>query len=203
MPLLEAEPRAFPDTLFSDPAGIGSTDGSWWVLYTRARMEKSLARQLRAHAIPFYLPLYQHTWKTGGRKRTSFLPLFPGYVFLHGDESARITALETNLLCSVLPVKDQQRLFNDLCRVECVLGGSAPVTPETDVPTGALVEVTAGSFRGLCGKVIRRGTETRLVVEVEFLRRGVSIEIEEWALRVLPTSASPAASRPQLVPALI
>lgn len=190
MPLLEAEPRAYPDTLFSDPETVANSGGSWWVLYTRARMEKTLARQLRAQGVPFYLPLYEHTWKANGRKRTSFLPLFPGYVFLHGDESARLTALETNLLSSVLPVKDQERLFNDLCRVECVLGGNAPVTPETTIPAGSLVEVTSGSFKGLCGKVLRRGGETRLVVEVEFLRRGVSFEIEEWALRVLPPAAA-------------
>jgi transcription antitermination factor NusG len=188
MPLLEAEPRAVPDTLFSDPA-VGSRDGCWWVLYTRARMEKTLARQLRAQQVPFYLPLYEHSWKTGGRKRTSYLPLFPGYVFLHGDEYARLTALETNLLCSVIPVTDQDRLFRDLCRVERVLGGSAPVEPETEVPIGALVEITDGPFQGLCGKVVRRGEQTRLVIEVEFLRRGVSIEVDEWALRTLSADA--------------
>jgi transcription antitermination factor NusG len=63
------------------------------------------------------------------------------------------------------------------------------VTPETEVPTGALVEITAGSFQGLCGKVVRRGEQTRLVIEVEFLRRGVSVEVEEWALRVLSPAA--------------
>jgi transcriptional antiterminator RfaH len=189
MPLLEAEPRAFPDTLFSEPLPVTAGQNRWWVLYTRSRMEKTLARQLRSQEIPFYLPLYQNTWKTGGRKRTSYLPLFSGYVFLHGDESARLAALETNLLCTVFPVPDQERFFDDLCRVERVLGGSAPVTPEAVVPTGASVEITAGTFKGLTGKVIRRGDEMRLVVEIEFLRRGVSIQVEEWALRVLPTGA--------------
>src|SRR5262249_57408913 len=92
-------------------------------------------------------------------------------------------------LCTVIAVPEQRRFCGDLCRVERVLGGSAPVTPETELPTGTLVEITAGSFKGLRGKVLRRGEQTRLVVEVEFLRRGVSIEVEEWALRVLPASA--------------
>jgi len=189
MPLLEAEPRAFPDNLFSDPSSLAA-DGQWWVLYTRSRMEKALARQLRAKEIPFYMPLYEQTWKTRGRKRTSYLPLFPGYVFLHGGDDARVAALETNLLCATIPVPDQQRLFEDLSRVERVLGGSVPVTPEEALPPGTLVEVAVGSFQGLRGTVIRRGDRTRLVVEVEFLRRGVSIEVEEWALRSLPTGLS-------------
>lgn len=185
MPLLEAEPRAYPDTMFSDPDALAERGGVWWVLYTRARMEKALARKLRALEIPFYLPQYEQTWKSSGRKRTSFLPLFPGYVFLFGDESARLTALETNLLCTTFRVPDQERLYADLCRVERVLGGESPVTPETELPAGTPVELTAGAFRGLSGKVVRRGDQTRLVVEVEFLRRGVSIEVEEWTLRPL------------------
>jgi transcriptional antiterminator RfaH len=193
MPLLEAEPRAFPDTLFTDPSALAG--GQWWVLYTRSRMEKSLARQLRAKEIPFYLPLYEQTWRANGRKRASYLPLFPGYVFLHGDGEARVAALETNLLCSTIPVVDQQRLFEDLSRVERVLGGLVPVTPEEALPPGTPVEVAAGPFQGLRGTVVRRDGQTRLVVEVEFLRRGVSIEVDEWALRALPADAAPRAER--------
>lgn len=191
MPLLEAEPRAFPDTMFSAPESLAELGGCWWVLYTRSRMEKALARKLRAREIPFYLPQYEQTWKSAGRKRTSFLPLFPGYVFLFGDEYARLAALETNLLCTTFRVPDQQRLYDDLCRVERVLGGAVPVAPETELPVGAPVELTAGAFRGLTGKVVRRGDQTRLVVEVEFLRRGVSIEVEEWALRPLTAGPEP------------
>jgi transcriptional antiterminator RfaH len=185
MPLLEAEPCLYPDTLFADPTLTEASAGRWWVLYTRARMEKSLARQLRAKGVVFYLPLYRQTWKANGRTRSSYLPLFSGYVFLHGDESARVAALETNLLCATLPVADQQRLYGDLTRVERLLGGAVAVTPEDGLCPGTAVEVTAGAFKGLRGKVVRRGDRARFVVEVEFLRRGVSIEAEGWALRPL------------------
>jgi transcriptional antiterminator RfaH len=185
MPLLEAEPCLFPDNLFTEPSVVRTGEGRWWVLYTRARMEKALARQLRGKGIPFYLPLYKQTWKANGRLRSSYLPLFTGYVFLHGDDSARVAALETNLLSSTIPVADQTRLYEDLARVERLLGGSSPVTPEDGLSPGTPVEVTAGAFQGLRGKVVRRGERARFVVEVEFLRRGVSIEAEGWSLRPL------------------
>ena len=102
MPLLEAEPRTFPDTLLSDPSSFAAREGCWWVLYTRSRMEKALARQLRAQEIPFYLPLYQHTWKANGRKRTSFLPLFPGWYLSHRYDAIRRTL--AHLLGSGLPL---------------------------------------------------------------------------------------------------
>jgi transcriptional antiterminator RfaH len=155
------------------------------VLYTRARAEKSLARHLRAKHVPFYLPLYRHDWRKSGRNRTSYLPLFPGYVFLYGDDDARVSALETNLLSATLPVPDQSRLYADLARVERLLGGDVPVAPEHDLSPGTPVEITAGAFSGLRGKVVRQGFETRFVVEVEFIRRGVSIQAEGWALRPL------------------
>lgn len=189
MPILEAEARTFPATLFSDPTTATPPDARWWVLYTRARMEKSVARRLRAREVPFYLPLYRHTWVTGGRARTSYLPLFPGYVFLFGDDGGRGVALETNMLSATLPVSDQERLFNDLARVERVLGGPAPVAPESALAAGTPVAVVTGPFQGLCGTVVRRGGAARLVIEVELLRRGVSIDIEEWAVRPLPASA--------------
>jgi transcriptional antiterminator RfaH len=185
MPLLEAEPCLFPDTLFADPAFADPGAGRWWVLYTRARMEKAVARKLRGRGVSFYLPLYRQSWKANGRVRSSYLPLFTGYVFLHGDDSARVAALETNLLSATLPVPDQRRLYDDLARVERLLGGSAPVAAEDGLSPGTPVEVTAGPFQGLRGKVVRRGDRARFVVEVEFLRRGVSIEAEGWSLRPL------------------
>lgn len=185
MPLLEAEPRLFPDDLLLDPTAARASDARWWVLYTRARREKDVARKLRGKQVPHYLPQREFTRQTGGRVRSSYLPLFPGYVFLFGDESDRSAALETNLLCAAIPVPDQTRLLADLKRIEWVLGGPAEVTPEETVPSGTSVEVTDGAFRGLRGTVVRRGGQSRLVVEVEFLRCGVSVEVEEWALRIL------------------
>ncbi len=189
MPLLAAEPTYFPETLFADPAYAAAGPARWWVLYTKARAEKTVARHLLGREVAFYLPQYKQTWRTGGRMRTSYLPLFTGYVFLHGDESGRVAALESNLLSAVLSVTDQERLYADLVRVERLLGGSVPVAPEVVLPVGVPVEITHGPFRGLRGTVVKRDGANHFVVTVEFLRRGVSIPVDGAALRpVEPTS---------------
>jgi len=189
MPLLDAEPNRYPDTLFTNPPGDGDSDSRWWVLYTHARAEKSLARNLHARRISFYLPLHRETWVSNNRNRTSFLPLFPGYVFLHGNDDARVGALETNLLAATIPVCEQQRLYDDLLRVERILGGTVPVLPELEFTPGEPVVIESGPFKGVQGKVVRRGKQTRFVVEVEFLRQGVSVELEGWALRPIVPAA--------------
>jgi transcription antitermination factor NusG len=187
MPLLEAEPNLYPANLFAEPPCSSDGDARWWVLYTQARAEKSLARQLFSRKVTFYLPLHRTTWISSNRKRTAYLPLFPGYVFLFGDSDARVAALETNLLSTTIPVGDQQRLRDDLIRVERFLGGKVPVLPERELPPGQPVVIESGPFKGIQGKVIRRGQQTRFVVEVEFLRQGVSVEVDGWAIRQLET----------------
>jgi hypothetical protein len=56
VPILGEEPSLFPETLLEGP--VEADPGRRWrVLYTKARQEKSLARELRSFQIPFYLPL--------------------------------------------------------------------------------------------------------------------------------------------------
>jgi transcriptional antiterminator RfaH len=45
-----------------------------------------------------------------------------------------------------------------------------------------VVEITSGPLAGLGGKVLKRGKKPKIFVEVEFLQRGVSAELEEWML---------------------
>ncbi|MFO0822162.1 MAG: hypothetical protein U0792_03415 [Gemmataceae bacterium] len=43
--------------------------------------------------------------------------------------------------------------------------------PERELSPGQPVVIESGPFKGIQGKVIRRGQQTRFVVEVEFLRQ--------------------------------
>src|SRR5947209_9381129 len=158
MPLLSLEPFIHPEQLLDQPAGVPGDD-RWWVLHARPRAEKTLSRRLLDRDVPFFLPLYERHWRNRGRQFRSYLPLFPGYVFLHGDERLRTTALETNLVAQVLPVEDQRRLHADLLRVYRLISTGAPVTPEDRLGPGDPVEIIAGPFAGLEGKVLRRGTQ--------------------------------------------
>src|SRR5438552_1083192 len=83
MPILPAEPTCFPSQLFDEALTAPvATDRAWWVLHTKPRQEKSLARQLCDAEVPFYLPLIARRLRIRGRTLTSHVPLFAGYVFL-------------------------------------------------------------------------------------------------------------------------
>src|SRR5207244_383929 len=94
MPILPLEPFVFPEHLFDKPDDIDQVeDGRWWVLHTRPRAEKTLARRLLGRNLPFFLPLYKRQWRSNGRSFKAHLPLFSGYVFLFGNSLARLQAL--------------------------------------------------------------------------------------------------------------
>jgi transcriptional antiterminator RfaH len=188
MPLLPMEPYIAPDDLLDTPATQEGDSACWWVLHTRPRAEKSLARRFLACNLSFFLPLYQHQWRSRGRLFRSHMPLFPGYLFLRGDAEARRRALETNQVVSTLPVTDLARLQADLARVYRMMQAGMLLAPEEQLRPGAAVEIVAGPLAGLEGKILRRGKELRFFVEVRLLQRGVSVEIGGWMIRLLHSS---------------
>ena len=185
MPLMPLEPFVFPDDLLLR-TDLGADEAPWWVLHTRPRAEKALARRLLRRENPFFLPLCKRQWRNRGRNHCSYVPLFPGYVFLKGQSQTIFQILETNLVARILSVVDQQQLQEDLARVYRVIATGAPLAPEERLQPGDRVEITAGSLAGLEGKVLRKGKQLRFIVEVQFLQRGVSAEIESWMIQPCP-----------------
>jgi len=188
MPILPLEPYTFPENLFDLPEGIDLENGRWWVLHTRPRAEKTLARRLLGRRMPFFLPLYKRQWRSNARSFNAYLPLFPGYVFLFGDGQARIHALETNLVARVLHAEDQLQLQGDLLQVHQLMASGVSLAPEECLQPGTFVEIVSGPLSGVEGKILRRNNKSRFFVEVRFLQQGVSVDIEGWMIRPLKKS---------------
>jgi transcriptional antiterminator RfaH len=170
-----------PAELFADPDPVGGRE-AWWVLHTRPRAEKAVARALFAGRVPYFLPVYEYSRRTGGRVQTSHLPLFPGYVFLRAGDEGRTKALETNQVATCIPVPDQEKLREQLEAVHKVMTSGAPIGPEAQLVPGAEVTITRGPLTGLRGKILRRGNRLTFVVEVHLLGQGVAAQIEQWML---------------------
>jgi transcriptional antiterminator RfaH len=182
----------YPADLLATPSPCPKAAGIWWVLHTRPRAEKALVRKLLAQRQDFFLPLYKKQSQSRGRPLASYVPLFSGYVFLRGDEPARLAALRTNQVIRVLPVPEGERLRADLARIYQLMECGAPVAPEERLQPGMPVVLTAGPLAGLQGKIVRRDRQMRFVIEVDFIQRGASVEVEGWMLQPLRAPALPA-----------
>jgi transcriptional antiterminator RfaH len=176
MPILAAEPSLYPDNLLDD---VASSDGDrrWWAVYTRARQEKSLARQLHAMGMCYYLPLVSKVSMIGARRVKSLLPLFSSYLFMFADDRERVEALATHRVAHLFAAPDVQEMTRDLRNVRCLIASGAPLTVEARLQPGQRVRVKHGALSGVEGVIVSRRGEDRLLVAVEFLQQGVSILI--------------------------
>jgi transcriptional antiterminator RfaH len=113
---------------------------------------------------------------------TSYLPLFPGYVFQLATEEERLLALKTNRVLNVLSVVDQARIWDDLRQIRRLLLSGEPVTPEERFAVGDLVEVLSGPLAGLRGVVERTASGRRFIVRVDFIQRGASVLLDDTVL---------------------
>lgn len=180
MPILAAEPSLYPAALFAAPAAEGT--GCWWVLHTRPRQEKALARQLLDREIGYYLPLLTKRTKIRGKLVPAHLPLFPGYLFLFADNGQLLQALGTHRVARHLEVTDQARLWRDLRQLHRLIETGMPITPELALVPGARVEIRSGPLTGLRGVIARSVSGNRFIVQVDFIQRGASVLIEDHML---------------------
>jgi transcription antitermination factor NusG len=181
MPILSQEPCLFPSHLFHEPSL--ESPGRWWVFYTKPNHEKRLARDLLRVGTPYFLPLYER--HRGNRFKTlrAHVPLFPRYIFVKGTNDERLAALRTRSVVSCLFVENQEELYGDLFRLHSLIGSGKPLTHEPTLRPGRWVEVIQGPLTGLKGKILRRGTRLKFIVEVQFCQCGVSTELESWMIQ--------------------
>jgi transcriptional antiterminator RfaH len=181
MPILQCESDLYPDDLFENAEDTAAPDHSWWALYTMPRCEKELIRQLRAWQIGCYCPLVPRRNRSpAGRVRTSYLPLFGGYVFLFGNEEQRVRALTTNCISRCLSVPDGRELCRDLSHTWRLIQSGVPLTPEASLTAGQRVAVRSGPLAGMEGVIVRRQGQSRLIVAVNFLQQGASVSVDDW-----------------------
>ena len=178
MPILPKEPDTFPENLFEDFPGDEAT---WWAMYTLSRREKELMRFLRSFEVPHYCPLIAKKSKSkSGRVRTSYIPLFPGYVFVNAGAEQRRRALQSNCISKTLEIADYNDVLTDLRNVRLLVESNAPLTQEARIQPGQRVRVISGPFSGVEGTVLSRRGEERLLVSVQFLQQGASVAIEDF-----------------------
>jgi transcriptional antiterminator RfaH len=163
------------------PPAIESVEqmsGTWWVAHTKSRCEKRLAWDLMQRGVNYFLPLAERVRITRGRKHKVLMPLFTSYVFICGDDHDRAEALATNRVCQTLEVPDQALMARELAAIDRALQTGADLEPYPFAAVGEMCRVTAGPFCGFEGTVIQVRDGLRMVLEINALGQGASLEIE-------------------------
>ena len=104
---------------------------------------------------------------------------------MHCDAEERVTALTSNRISQILDVEDQATLVSDLRQINSLINAEAPLTIEQRIQPGRKVRVKDGVLAGLEGTIISRRANSRLLIAVNYLNQGVSIQIEDYMVEPL------------------
>jgi len=177
------------------PGNYGRPSESRWVaVYTVARHEKAVARQLEERNIETFLPLYRsvHRWKD--RKKEVELALFPSNVFVRISTTHKLQVLQVpgvvhivvfNGEMAALPEQEIEALRNGLDNQLCA-------EPCPYLRVGKRVLVIRGPMAGAEGILSRKKDKYRVVISVHVLMRSVAVEVDITDLELIHSSRSQA-----------
>ena len=113
----------------------------------------------------------------------SHLPLFPGYIFVVGNDLDPARTIRE--VVRSLSVNDQQQIERDLREIDRLLRCGQPVTREERLRPGMFARIVSGPLAGMCGQVLKNSKGVRLVLQVHFLQQGASVEVDTAAIEAL------------------
>lgn len=167
---------------------------SWYALYTRHQHERAVAGMLCGNGFEVFLPLYTalHRWKD--RRKTIWLPLFPGYLFLHGGLERRLQVVSTSGVFNFvgpggLPTVIPQPEIDVIRRT---VEANLRAEPWPFLKSGDWVRVTAGPLAGIEAVLVREKGRHRLVLSVDLLQESVAVEIGADCVEPIRTRYRPA-----------
>ena len=151
----------------------------WFVLQTKPRKEKVVLQQIEQKKIEVYSPFIEKIRIWSDRKKKIQVPLFSGYVFIHGDESERLKAI-TDTIGAMKYIYFQKRpaVVNDR---EIEIIKQALLSPEKisieekRIKKGDLIIVSHGLFKGMKGYVNEFRGKYKLTVNLEELSYSFNI----------------------------
>jgi transcription antitermination factor NusG len=162
-----------------------SADVPWFAVWTRSRHEARVAGQLEQKGIDAYLPTVARWSRWKDRRKRVEWPLFPGYCFVRIDPADSLTVLKCAGVVKLVSVDGRpapipEREIED---IRTLIASELSYDPCPLIKVGALVEVIAGPLKGVAGRLMRKGAHARLVLSVDLIGQGVSVQIDASDVR--------------------
>ena len=171
------QPFLFPPGRFAEePPG---PPAFWVCVRTRPRWEKKFAEWLMDRRRNCFLPVFRHSTCSRRKRRTSELPLFPGFVFVEGEWTKKDFAQTGSVAYVLRPrgAREAAQLHRELRDIWRGLASGLYLTPVQALASGESCLISAGPLRGVEAKFERRGRAGRLILQVEMMGGGVAVEV--------------------------
>ena len=159
----------------------------WFAIWTRSRHERAVYDQLTERGIEAFLPTVARWSRWKDRKKKIDWPLFPGYCFGRFEAAGRLAVLKCAGVVSIVSFNGAPVAVPDpeIEAIRRLVDSALPYDPCPMLKTGTRVEVVHGPLKGVVGKLQRKGPHARLVLSVDLIGRGVSVQVDAADIREL------------------
>ena len=154
----------------------------WSLVQTRPRNEKFSAKNCLAQGILVYLPLITKVRMHNRSERKVFLPMFSGYFFAcpSCDEETLIRRDKCVWNLKVLNEAEEDELLKDLriVRESELLAKDHKLMVNPGISEGQAMRLKRGPFESQDVLVVRREGVSKVIVNLNFLGRNISVTCE-------------------------
>ena len=154
---------------------------AWYALRVRSRHEKKVAAALEQKGIEVSLPLMQISRRWSDRQKIVQEPLFRGYVFTRIPlQLERVNVIQTYGAVNFAGIGGKISSIPDVQMywLNQVFSKNQEFEIESIFPVGQRVRVSHGPWRGIEGVIQEMRASTKLIVWMDALMQGVSVQID-------------------------
>ncbi len=152
----------------------------WYAVWTRSRHEQVVREQLSRKGMDAFLPTITKWSRWKDRKKQIDWPLFPGYCFAKFSLDDRLAVLKSSGVVSIVSFNGELAPIpeHEIDSIRTLIETDLQFDPCPMIKEGEMVEVVHGPLRGVVGRLVRKGAHARLVLSVELIGQGVSVEVD-------------------------
>ena len=152
---------------------------NWYALWTRSRHEQVVREQLERKQVEVFLPTIRKWSRWKDRKKQIDWPLFPGYCFARFEPHDTLPILKCTGVVSIVSFEGAPAPIPDheLSGIRTLIDTDLAFDPVPLIKEGQMVEVVHGPLKGVVGRLVQKKEKARLVLSVDLIGQGVSVEI--------------------------
>ncbi|HLN74529.1 MAG: UpxY family transcription antiterminator [Methylococcaceae bacterium] len=154
----------------------------WHAVYVKSRAEKKAQLDLQTQGIETFLPLQRKLRQWSDRKKWVEMPLIAGYLFVKICRKEYDQVLQSSNVVTYVRFEGKAAIVPDV-QIEYLKLMLSQQDTEVELTReklkpGQTVEVVAGPFIGLKGKLQKIKGKSKVAVELEQLGYSAMVEIE-------------------------
>jgi transcription antitermination factor NusG len=142
-------------------------------------------QQLEQKGIDVFLPTITKWSRWKDRRKQVVWPLFPGYCFAKFTNEQRLPVLKCVGAVRIVgfngaptPIPEEE-----LSGIRQLVESDLLFDPCPLINEGDKVQVVSGPLKGVFGKLVRKGTNARLILSVDLIGQGVSVQVDAADVR--------------------